>query len=101
MPYILTRRCFQMWSVMAAMSYEKLRYAKKTAVGAKQTLKAVQKQEARTVFLAQDAESRITGPIKDACHEFGVPVVAAESMKDLGRACGIGVGCAAAALLDE
>lgn len=87
--------------VEAAVSFERLRNARKTAVGAKQTLKAVQKQEAEVVFLARDAEDRITGPIRQACLEKGITVETVESMKLLGKACGIGVGCAAAALLEE
>jgi len=83
------------------MSCERLRTAKKTAVGAKQTKKAVQRNEAKIVFLAQDAEGRITDPIRQACLEQGIPVETVESMKLLGKACGIGVGCAAAAVMEE
>lgn len=83
------------------MSYKKLRNAKKTTVGAKQTLKAVQRNEAKIVFLAEDAERRITDPVKQACLEKGIPVETVKSMKELGKACGIGVGCSAAALLEE
>lgn len=83
------------------MSYERLRNAKRTVVGAKQTMKAVQRNEAKTVFLAENAERRITDPIRQACEEKNIPVELVDSMKKLGRACGIEVGCSAAALLEE
>jgi len=83
------------------MSHERLRKAKRTTVGAKQTLKAVQKKEAQLVFLAQNAEGRIVDPIRQACIENNIPVELVESMKVLGKACGIGVGCSAAALIEE
>jgi len=83
------------------MSLEKLLNAKKTTVGAKQTLKAIQKKEAKMIFVAQNAEGRIVDPIKQACIENNIPMENVESMVVLGKTCGIGVGCAVAALLEE
>ena len=51
------------------------------------------------VFLARDADPRLTGPLEDCCREAGVPVAGGHTMAQLGRACGIDVPTAAAALL--
>lgn len=83
------------------MFYERLLNAKSIKVGAKQTLKAIQKNEAKVVYLAMNAERHITEPIKQACLEKDIPVEMVETMKQLGKACGILVGCAAATLVEE
>ena len=68
-------------------------------VGVKHTRRAVQDGTAAQVFLAEDADPRITQPVEALCAEKGVPVRRSGSMKELGRACGIAVGCAVCALL--
>lgn len=75
--------------------------AKKKSVGTKQTIKALEKGLAKTVFIASDAEQHVVKPLVRHCQEKGVPVVTVDSMKDLGKACGIEVGCASAALIEE
>lgn len=75
--------------------------AKKKSVGTKQTIKALEKGLAKKVFVASDAEQHVVKPIIRHCQEKGVPVVTVDSMKDLGKACGIEVGCASAALIEE
>ncbi len=78
-----------------------LESAKKKTVGAKQTLKALEKGLAKKVFLASDAEQHVIKPLLQKCKEKNVPVVMIDTMKNLGRACGIEVGCASAALVEE
>ncbi len=68
-------------------------------VGAKQTRRALERGTVRAVYLAADADPRITGPIAALCAEKGVSVRTDCSMKELGAACGIAVGCAVAAVL--
>lgn len=75
-----------------------LQSAKNIIIGTKQALKAIDKGVAKKVFVASDAEPRITGPIVEMCREKGIEVVAVDSMKNLGKACNIEVGCAVAAL---
>jgi len=75
--------------------------AKKKSVGTKQTFKALEKGLAKKVFIASDAEQHVVKPLVQQCHAKGVPVVTVDSMKDLGKACGIEVGCASAALIEE
>ena len=69
-------------------------------VGVKQTKRALCDGRAVLVYLAQDADPRVTGPIETLCGEKGVPVEQVASMKELGSACGIAVGSAVAALLE-
>jgi len=78
-----------------------LESAKKKTVGTKQTLKALEKGQAKKVFIAADAEQHVIRPLVQQCHEKSVPVVMTDTMKNLGKACGIEVGCAAAALVEE
>ncbi len=81
------------------MTLEALKQAAQRTVGVKQTEKAVARQAAELVFIGSDADERVTGKLKELCQTNGVPVVATESMIEVGRACGINVKAAAAAIL--
>jgi large subunit ribosomal protein L7A len=70
-------------------------------VGAKETKKALQKGRAVAVYLAADAEERVTGPLRQLARETGVETIDVPTMAELGRICGIEVGAAAAAVLKE
>ncbi len=67
--------------------------------GVKQTVRALESGRAARVFLALDADPRITEPVEKLAEEKGVPVEKVAHMKELGRSCGIRVGSAVAALL--
>ncbi len=69
-------------------------------MGTNQTVKAISRGQARAVFIAQDADRRVVDPVLRAAQERGLEVVEVASMAVLGRACGIAVGAAAAALLE-
>ena len=71
----------------------------RVVVGAKQLRKALQKGTARYVFLAENADPAITDLLEDLCRKSNTPVTWVASMADLGRACGIEVGAAAAAVI--
>lgn len=77
-----------------------LKSAHKRTVGAKQTLKAVEKSLAKEVYWATDAEARVVDPILRMCSSRNIPTIKVESMKDIGKACGIEVGCAIAAITE-
>lgn len=68
-------------------------------VGAKQTRRAVADGRAVRVYLAEDADPNVTGPMEDLCREQGVEVQRVPAMRALGAACGIAVGAAVAALV--
>ena len=72
----------------------------KLVVGAKQLRKALQQGRAIRVFLAENADPSITEPIEAMCQLKSVECIWVKSMTDLGHACGIDVGAAAAAALD-
>jgi large subunit ribosomal protein L7A len=78
-----------------------LESAAKKTVGTKQTLKALEKGLAKKVYIASDAEHHVIKPLLKMCEEKGVPVVMIDNMKNLGKACGIEVGCASVAVLEE
>jgi len=78
---------------------EGLRTASQRAVGTNQTAKAISRGQARVVYVAQDADRRVTDPLLRAARDRGLEVVEVASMAALGRACGIAVGAAAAAIL--
>jgi len=82
------------------MTYEQLLAARKKTVGTKQTIKTLERDEAKVVYVAQDADRKIVEPIYSLCAVKGVPMIEAESMLVLGRACGIEVGCATAAVIE-
>ena len=73
---------------------------KKIVVGAKQLRKALISQRATVVYLAENADPNLTLPLSELSEENGIPFFWVRSMQDLGRACGIEVGAAAAAAVD-
>lgn len=82
------------------MSLERLKTARKKSIGTKQTAKAIEKGNTHTVFIARDAEEHVTRELTKLARDKGLEVVYADSMLALGKACGIEVGAAAAAVLD-
>lgn len=78
------------------MSLEVLKNGKKS-IGTKQTAKAVEKGLAAVVFVARDADERVVSPIRALCSQKGVPLEEGATMAEIGKACGIEVGAAAAA----
>ena len=68
-------------------------------VGAKQTRRALSDGKAVRVYLAEDADPGVTGPIETLCAEKGTEVLRVPAMRELGQACGIAVGAAVAALV--
>ena len=82
------------------MAAETLNFKKVSKViGIKQSLKAVGKGCALEVYLAEDADSRMTLPLKQVCQTQNVPIIGGCSMEELGTACGIDVGAAAITIL--
>ena len=61
----------------------------------------LQRQQLRKVYLACDADPRLTEPVEALCQAAGITVVTDYTMAQLGRACSIAVGTAAAAALEE
>ena len=73
----------------------------KVIVGAKQLKKALLTRRAAQVFLAENADPALTQPLAAMCCSNCIQCVWVSSMEALGRACGIDVGAAAAAVVAE
>lgn len=78
---------------------QRLLNARRKTVGTKQTQKHMENGQVRVIYIAKDAEERVTSPLLKICREMGLEVVYVDSMKELGKACGIKVGAATAAIL--
>lgn len=72
---------------------------RKVIVGIKQLKKALNTGQANQVFLAENADPALTEPIEAMCLEHKIQCAWVPSMVDLGHACGIDVGAAAAAVV--
>ncbi len=83
------------------MALDCLKDARIIVTGTKQTSKAIESGKAVKVFVAKDAEERILRPVLEACAANGVPVVYAETMEELGKACNIKVKAAMSAILKD
>jgi large subunit ribosomal protein L7A len=81
------------------MSYEKVPQASNVVVGTKQSLKALKNGVVKEVLVAEDAESRVTNKVLMLAREKNVPIKNIETMKKLGKQCGIEVGAAVASIL--
>lgn len=73
--------------------------AKDVVVGAKQLKKAVNAGRAECVYLALNADPALTDPLVQLCGNLHIQITWVRSMAELGRACGIDVGAAAAAVI--
>lgn len=73
--------------------------SKKIVIGKKQTLRALQRNEAEKIYLSKDADLHVTKAIADVCKEQNIEIIYFDSMKELGASVGISVNAAAAAVL--
>ena len=80
------------------MSYEKVAQAIEKVVGTKQTLKALEDKQVKEIIIAEDADERILQKILPLANKQGVPCIPVDSMKKLGKACGIDVNAATVAI---
>ena len=72
---------------------------KAKVVGIKQLRKSLKDGQGVCAFIALDADPRLTDPLAEECARLGVELVFVSTMDELGKACGISVGAAAAGLL--
>ncbi len=77
---------------------EILQHEKKT-VGIKQTTKALKQDIAKALYVAEDADAYLIDQLIELARSKHIEVIKIESMKKLGKACGIDVGAAAVAVL--
>ncbi|WP_010285029.1 50S ribosomal protein L7ae-like protein [Bacillus timonensis] len=82
------------------MSYEKVSQAKKIIIGTKQTVKAIQTDIVLEVVVASDADRRVINKVLHLAEERKIPISKVDSMKKLGKACGIEVGASTVAIIN-
>jgi large subunit ribosomal protein L7A len=80
------------------MSYEKVAQADKLIVGTKQTVKALKAGYVLEVIIAEDADPKVVNKVIEIAKDMNVPLTKVDSMKKLGKACGIDVGAATVAI---
>jgi large subunit ribosomal protein L7A len=73
----------------------------KKVVGIKQSIKAIKSGEAKTVYAALDADTNLVQPVIKLANENSLEVHYVNTMKDLGKLCGIDVGAAMAIVLKD
>lgn len=71
----------------------------KHVTGVRQTVKAIAAGKAQKVFLAEDADEFVRQSVLSAAETAKVAVEQVKTMKGLGRACGIQVQTASAAII--
>ena len=71
----------------------------KKVIGIKQVNKALTQDQAKVLYLAQDAEIHLTQILKNTALDKNIEIIYIDSMRELGKACGIDVSAAAAAIL--
>ena len=81
------------------MSYDKVRQATTFIVGTKQSVKALKAGTATEIIIAEDADAKVTQKVIQTANEYKIPIIKVDSMKKLGKACGIEVGAAAVAII--
>ncbi|RLJ73070.1 50S ribosomal protein L7ae-like protein [Salisediminibacterium halotolerans] len=80
------------------MSYEKVAQATNKVVGTKQTLKALEHQQVKELIVAEDADPDVLRKVLDAADSQELLIERVDSMKKLGKACGIDVNAAIVAI---
>ena len=80
------------------MSYEKVLQAHAIIIGTKQSAKALKEGTVKEIVVAKDADQRLIAKIANLAMDMNVPVLYVDSMKKLGKACGIEVGATAVAI---
>ena len=70
-------------------------------IGTKQTIRTIELGLAEEVYIAQDADPRITSKVVSLCEQSSIKITYVDTKKSLGKACGIEVGAATAAIVRQ
>ncbi len=73
----------------------------KLMVGTKQVTRAISEDKALKIYIANDADEQIRTALINAVRQGEIPHEFVESKSELGRACGIKVGSACAAIVKD
>lgn len=83
------------------MSYDKVAKAQTLAIGTKQTVRALERNQAQQVTIAADANPFLLKKVEELAKQKAVPITYVDSMLKLGKTCGIDVKAAAVAIINE
>ncbi|SKA92736.1 large subunit ribosomal protein L7A [Clostridium sp. USBA 49] len=73
----------------------------KKVVGIKQSIKAIKNNKVKALYVAMDAEARLIEPVVKLAEENSIEIHHVNTMKTLGKLCGIDVGASAAVILED
>jgi len=73
----------------------------KKVVGVKQTVKAINNSQGKTVYIAKDADNKLIETVEQLAKQNSLEIVYVNTMKELGKLCGIDVGAATALILKD
>lgn len=68
-------------------------------IGTRQVMRALEQRTLARAMLAQDADKALQDKLTAALEQAGVPFEWTDSMKELGKQCGINVGAAVVGIL--
>nr|WP_245604031.1 50S ribosomal protein L7Ae [Geoglobus ahangari] len=86
----------------ALVLLQKARETGKVKKGTNETTKSVERGLAKLVYIAMDVDPpEVVAHLPLLCEEKNIPYIYVKSKEELGKAAGIQVACAAAAILSE
>jgi large subunit ribosomal protein L7A len=68
-------------------------------IGMKQTLRALEREQATVLYVAKDAQSKVTFRALELAKSQELPIVYIDTMEELGSVCDVEVKTATAALI--
>lgn len=83
------------------MSNDEVKFTGNVKIGMKQSAKLLEVGKAKEVFIAKDAEPHVTSKIIQLSKKAGISIQYVDSMKSLGKSCGIEVGASVVAVVKE
>lgn len=75
------------------------RLPKNKVVGMKQSLKAINENKAKVVYIAKDAEYELFQTVEKLANEYSLQIIYVDTMKELGKLCNIDVEASTAVAL--
>ncbi|GAB6168962.1 50S ribosomal protein L7ae-like protein [Clostridium carnis] len=72
----------------------------KKVIGIKQSYRSLINDEGVVLYVAKDAENSLVKPVVELAIEKKIKVITIDTMKELGKLCGISVKCAATLMLE-
>lgn len=71
----------------------------KKVVGTKQAKRALDSDEIKLLYVAKDAEVFVVNELIELCKQKNIEIFYVDTMRELGKACGIDVSAAVVAIL--